>query len=337
MVTGGTGFVGSHTVAALHRAGHDIRLLVRRPEQVPLTFAPHGWAPDDLVLGDVRDHFAVARALQGVDAVVHAAAVFSLDTRRADEVARTNEAATATVLTAAVERGLAPVVHMSSVVALIGGRGGGPDLALGELDLPYATSKRRSEQLARGLQDAGAPVVCIYPGACIGPHDPYLGEQMNRLRWLLRGLFPIWAEGELHHTDVRTVAEVVAAVLGSGRRQGRYVVPGHPLGGPELFETLSRLTGRRLPHVDLPARVVLPFTRALDGAQRHLPPAWRFPADHEATATLVADAHFDDSTARAELGVQAPPLEETLRDCVVWLAEAGHISRRQAGRVLSAR
>jgi nucleoside-diphosphate-sugar epimerase len=337
MVTGGTGFVGSHAVMALHRAGHDVRLLVRRPQQVPVTFAPHGWAPDDVVLGDVRDRAAVARALHGVDAVVHAAAVFSFDPRRADEMARTNEAATETVLTAAVDRGLAPVVHVSSVVVLIGGRGGGPDLALGDLDLPYATSKRRSEQLARRLQDGGAPVVCVYPGACIGPDDPYLGEQMNRLRWVLRGLFPIWAVGELHHSDVRTVAEVVAAVVGGGRRQGRYIVPGHPLGGPELFGTLSRITGRRLPHVDLPARVVLPLTRTVDGAQRHLPPAWHFPADHEGTATLLADAHFDDSATRAELGVGAPPLEETLRDCVVWLADAGHISRRQAGRALPVR
>jgi dihydroflavonol-4-reductase len=337
MVTGGTGFVGSHAVVALHRAGHHVRLLVRRPQQVPATFAPHGWAPHDLVLGDVRDRFAVARALHGVDAVVHAAAVFSFDPRRAGEVAHTNEAATEAVLTAAVERGLAPVVHMSSVVAFIGGRGGGPDLALGDLDLPYATSKRRSEQLARRLQAAGAPVVCVYPGACIGPHDPYLGEQMNRLRWVLRGLFPVWAAGELHHTDVRTVADVVAAVVGDRRRQGRWVVPGHSLGGPELFETLSRLTGRRLPHVDLPAPVVLPLTRAVDSAQRHLPPAWRFPADHEATVTQLAGAHFDGSETRAELGVGAPRLQETLRDCVVWLAEAGHISRRQAGRTLCAR
>ena len=92
LVTGGTGFVGSHAAAALVRAGHDVRLLARRPEQVPVTFAPHGVETGDVVRGDVLDEQAVAGAVRGCDAVVHAAAVFSLDRRDAaklQEVAHT--------------------------------------------------------------------------------------------------------------------------------------------------------------------------------------------------------------------------------------------------------
>jgi len=67
LVTGGSGFVGSHSVKALVEHGHDVRLLVRSP----------GKAPGDVahVVGDVTDRDAVHRALEGCDAVLHAANV----------------------------------------------------------------------------------------------------------------------------------------------------------------------------------------------------------------------------------------------------------------------
>ncbi|MGN6574149.1 MAG: NAD-dependent epimerase/dehydratase family protein [Nocardioides sp.] len=96
LVTGGTGFVGSCLVAGLVEDGHDVRLLVRRPEQVATSLAPYGVEPerlDGVRVGDVLDHDEVTDALDGCDATVHAAAVFSLDSRRAEEMRRTNERA----------------------------------------------------------------------------------------------------------------------------------------------------------------------------------------------------------------------------------------------------
>src|SRR6266536_214253 len=71
LVTGGTGLVGSHTAAAIVRAGHDVRLLVRRPEQVPASLGPLGLEVSDVVVGDVLDERAVSRAVEGCAAVVH--------------------------------------------------------------------------------------------------------------------------------------------------------------------------------------------------------------------------------------------------------------------------
>lgn len=189
-VTGGTGFVGSHIVAALMAAGHDVRLLVRRPEQVPLTFAPHGIEPTDLVVGDVLDADLVARSLDGCDAAVHAAAIFSLRRADAAAVAQTNLAATRTVLDAAVLAGLDPIVYVSSTAALARRGGTTPDLPLGDLPDTYSVSKIEAEKVARAHQAAGAPVVCLYPGGVLGPHDPYLGEQAHRLAWMVRSCFP---------------------------------------------------------------------------------------------------------------------------------------------------
>jgi nucleoside-diphosphate-sugar epimerase len=86
LVTGGTGFVGSHSVKALVDAGHEVRLLVRAPERIAPALAPLGLDGADHVVGDVIDAAAVERALDGCDAVLHAANVYRLDSRAAREM-----------------------------------------------------------------------------------------------------------------------------------------------------------------------------------------------------------------------------------------------------------
>lgn len=327
-VTGGTGFVGSHIVVALVAAGHDVRLLVRRPEQVPTTFAPHGISPSDLVVGDVRDSELVARAIDGCDAVVHAAAVFSLRRGDAKTVVQTNAAATRTVLDAAVAAGADPVVHVSSTVALTRRDGSGPDLPLGDQDDAYARSKLESERIARELQDAGAPVVSVYPGGVLGPHDPYLGEQGNRLAWTVRGLFPVWPRGGSHTVDVRDVAATVAACVEPGRGPRRYVVPGAHVDGDLYYSAIASTIGRRRPHVEPPARVVRALCLSMLPLNAVLPRRWYYPADADAVALYERDTRFDDSPARTELGVAPRPFQQSLRDTVAWLVEAGHLPPR---------
>ena len=90
LVTGGTGFVGSHTVAALIAAGHEVRLLVRSPDRIAPALRPLGVTERlDHLVGDVTDPSSVARALEDCDAVVHAASVYNLDARAYQAIART--------------------------------------------------------------------------------------------------------------------------------------------------------------------------------------------------------------------------------------------------------
>lgn len=336
LVTGGTGFVGSHVVLALLDRGHEVRLLARRRDQVARTFAPHGRTLDDVVVGDVLDHDAVGRALDGCDAVVHAAAVFSFDPRRSREMLDTNAAATRLVTDAALERGCDPVVHVSSTVTLVRRGGSSPDLPLGDLDLPYSRSKIGSEQVAREHQALGRPVVTVYPGAVYGPHDPYLGEQTRRLTWMARGLFPLWPRGGMHVVDVRDVAAVVAALVEPGRGPRRYVVPGHFATGKEIYGAVSAAVGRRRPFITMPAAVASVSTRAIDALQARLPARWRYPADREGAEVCLRDTAFDTTPAEQDLGVAARPFADSVRDTIAWMVDAGHLPERyrpaRAGR-----
>jgi len=333
LVTGGTGFVGSHTVAALAAGGHEIRLLVRSPDRIAPALRPLGLAESfDHVVGDVTDRGSVERALDGCDAVLHAAAVYSLDSREYRRIARTNLRGAETVLDAAVRHGCDPVVHVSSVVALLQRRATVTvDSPLSTVPGVYVQSKVASEAVARRLQDDGAPIVIVHPGGVLGPHDPHLGDLVHRLRNVLRGRYPTWPSGGYHQVDVRDVAKLHAAVMVPGAGPRRYIVPGHHVDGRTMFRTLQTLTGRRLPHVILPAQMMLPFSWMATVAQRALPV--HLPAEYEGVVLHKYDTRFDDSPAREELGVQPRPLVDTYRDTVRWLYHAGQLTAGQAGIV----
>jgi dihydroflavonol-4-reductase len=121
LVTGGTGFVGSHTVAALVQGGHEVRLLVRAVHRVAPAVAPLGLqaADLDIAVGDVTDPEAVQRAVQGCQAVVYAGSVYSFDTRAARRIRQVNVRGTDLVLGVAHRAGLDPIVYVSSVAALL--------------------------------------------------------------------------------------------------------------------------------------------------------------------------------------------------------------------------
>ena len=74
MVTGGTGFAGSHTVRQFIEQGHSLRLLVRDADKVRRVFDPLGigFPAEDIIVGDIGDPEAVDRAMQGCDVDVYA-------------------------------------------------------------------------------------------------------------------------------------------------------------------------------------------------------------------------------------------------------------------------
>lgn len=162
LVAGAAGFVGCHVAAALTGAGHDVRALVRSHARLEGALAPLGVSLDDVavVLGDVTDRDAVTTAVEGCEAVIHAASVYSFDPRRAAEMAATNVDGTENVLRAAVGVGCDPVINISTAQTFWPTDdpiGDDPPLSP-EQGMPYSDSKKRAEAIARRWQAEGAPV-----------------------------------------------------------------------------------------------------------------------------------------------------------------------------------
>ena len=327
LVTGGTGYVGSHAVAALTQAGHRVRVLARSPDRVVAALAPLGVSGVETSIGDVTDPVAVEGALDGCQAVLHAASVFSMDPRRAGEMRAVNVRGTETVLGAAHRNGLDPIVHVSSELALLPPAQGQlltPDSPVRQVNWPYSRSKADSELVARRYQDAGAPVVSVMPAAMWGPHDPHFGEGVTLATNVLKRRVPVVPPGGMHIADVRDVAATLVAVMEPGRGQRRYLFGGHYISMPDLVRTLADLSDRRLPCIALPPRFLAAFGRAADTAQRHL--RAQLPWTGEGIWVLNCAARCDDSKARNALSVEPRPLRETFADTIRWLVEVGRLS-----------
>ena len=125
LVTGGAGFIGSHVVAAAREAGHEVRVL----DALLAAVHPAGGMPAlpdgvELLVGDVRDAATVDRALQGIDAVCHQAAMVGLgvDVQDMPEYAGINELGTAVLLAAMARADVGRLVLASSMVVYGEGR-----------------------------------------------------------------------------------------------------------------------------------------------------------------------------------------------------------------------
>ncbi|MCV2489357.1 NAD-dependent epimerase/dehydratase family protein [Geodermatophilus sp. YIM 151500] len=324
LVTGGTGYVGAHSVRALVAAGHDVRLLVRDPGRIRPALDPLGVDPPEHVSGDVTDPAAVRRALDGCEAVLHAANVYALDSRRAREMAEVNVHGTELVLRTAHDIGLDPILHVSSYVALLPPPDGRPlsaDSPVGRPAGPYSSTKAAAERVARRLQEEGAPVVVTNPGGVWGPHDPHLGDTARVAVRMLHGRLPVLPPGPMAVVDVRDVAAAHAAAMTPRRGPRRYLLVAEDVPFADLVGMVRRATGRRIPGLVLP----LPVARPLIGARR------RVPGSLEGPWYALQHARCDSSATVRELGVALRPAEESVRDTLRWLVQAGHVPARLAG------
>lgn len=325
LVTGGTGFVGSHTVKSLQDRGHEVRLLVRNPARIGPALDPLGAGPVDHVVGDVTDADAVRKALKGCDAVVHGASVYSNDIRRGPEIRATNMAGAQAVLGSAVEMGLDPIVHVSSYVALVekGRRVLTEETQPGKSRWPYPTSKSEQEAYARELQAAGAPVVITNPGSVWGPYDPHEGESTVYAWQFARGLTPFVPRGGINVVHVDDVAAAHAAAMEPGKGPRRYLLGGPYIPIRDLMRLVQKEAGVWRPRIPMPNAVGYGLGAGLTPLQRVLP--FRLPIDPGSTWLLYCDCRTDNGRAERELGITFRPVEESVRDQVRWQKAAGRL------------
>lgn len=300
LVTGASGFLGQATAAAVRDAGHEVRTFQRRPSGVP--------GVRD-VAGTMTDDAAVARAVDGVEAVVHLAAKVSLAGDPAD-FARVNIEGTRSLLQAARAAGVGRFVFVSSPSvahtgsSLVGADAGPaePSRARGD----YARTKAAAELLAL---DADAPdfaVVAVRPHLVWGPGDTQLvGRIVERAR---AGRLPLLDSGaaliDTLYVDNAATAMVAAfeRVTDDGVHGNAYVVTnGEPRPVADLFAGICTASGVRPPQWHVPAAVARAAGSVVEAVWRvrpgeDEPPMTRFLAEQLSTAHW-----FDQRRTRQDL------------------------------------
>lgn len=255
LVTGGSGFIGGHVVAALRevvaprKSGSSgtpprARLLLREPASPPPGAGPaDGALATDVVRADLADPSSLHGVCDGIDVVLHCASHIGDDERRTETV---NDHGTRALVAEATRAGVARVVYVST--AAVYGRGPFTGVPVGEL--PYAPASPTSGSRAaaeRHVLDAGG--VVLRPHLVLGAGD----------RWVvpgLVGLLGLLSAGLKGCTARHSVVDVRAlgrAVVAAGLSQDRDLAGAHHVNHPEpvdlsfLLHTVADRLGLHLP------------------------------------------------------------------------------------------
>ncbi|MBJ8347986.1 SDR family NAD(P)-dependent oxidoreductase [Antrihabitans sp. YC2-6] len=326
LVTGGTGFVGGWTAKAVVDAGHEVRFLVRDPLRLGTSVAKLGVDPGSYAVGDITDKASVEAALDGCDALVHCAALVATDPRQAERMLTTNLDGARNVLGTAVELGLDPIVHVSSITAIFT-----PEIDEFRADLPvaggtdgYGRSKAAVETYARGLQDAGAPVSITYPGMVLGPPvGDQFGEAADGVSAAVQmGVIPGRNAGWTV-VDVRDLANLHAALLEPGMGPRRYMAGGPRLDVDEIAAMLSDVTDTTVRSVPVPDTLLRGLGKIADIVDRFVP--FQTPVTEAGMQYYTHMPPSDDEPSKRELGIHYRDTRETLADTVAGLRTFGRL------------
>ncbi len=320
LVTGGTGFLGEHVVAALRAAGKPVRVLARTRSPVLEDLGA------ELIRGDVTSGGELAQAMEGVGGVFHLAGIVSRDPDDSQRMMRTHVDGTRRVLEAMAAAHVPRLVLAStSGTIAVSKRDEVLDETAGSTEelvagWPYYVSKIYQERLAFELgKQHGIEVVSVNPSLLLGPGDRRLSSTGD-VRKFLRGHIPTIPRGGINFVDARDAADATVNALERGRSGERYLLGGPNWTMKEFFGRLSRVGNVRGPFLKIPSRLDK-LARAGASVVEHV---YRSrgkepPIDRVSVEMSEHFWWFDSAKAEAELGFRARDPQLTLVDTVRYL------------------
>ena len=331
LVTGASGFLGSHVARLLAEREDGVRVLVRPSSDLRAL----GDLPVERTTGDLRDAASLDRALAGVDTVFHVAADYRLWAADPAEIYESNVAGTQNLLVAAQRAGVRRFVYTSSVATVAVHRPGrlpdeDVDSRLDEMIGHYKRSKFMAEQEVMGAAGQGAPVVVVNPTTPVGPGDWKPTPTGKLIVDFLNGRMPAYVETGLNVVPVEDAARGHLLAAERGEIGRRYILGGRNMTMREILEALAQATARPAPRVRLPHAVAMAAAYVDTAWSRMLGRAPRIPI--EGVRMSRHRMFVDASRAPRELGFSAGPAEEALARAVRWYEENGYVASRGVAR-----
>jgi dihydroflavonol-4-reductase len=345
LVTGATGFLGSHVARVLAEQGAELRLLVRPTSDLRNL--------DDLknadrVEGDLRDAASISRVLSGCDVAFHVAADYRLWVRDPDEMYRSNVEGTRSLLEGARKQGVRRVVYTSSV-ATMGftsnhaaaelrsawtGEGARPHtsavadeespVSLADMIGHYKRSKFMAEQVAVEAARSGVDVVIVNPTTPIGERDIKPTPTGRIVLDFLKRKFPAYVETGLNLVDATECARGHVLALEKGRSGERYILGGENLTLKQILDRLAAITGLKSPTLKLP--YVFAFAT---GVVDEMVTGRILGREPRATIDAVRMGRkmmfVSSAKAERELGWRTVPVDGALRRSVDWFRGNGYV------------
>lgn len=311
LVTGATGFVGSHLTRRLAAEGHAVRILRRDRSRLEAL----GDCPFEEMIGDITDATAVDRAVAGCDVVIHSAALIQYWVRRDAEQSAINVEGTRHVVHAALQHRVQRLIHVSSIAAIGYDPSGGladetTPYNLGPFRNNYCNTKYAAELVVREGVRQGLDAVIVNPGTIYGPGD-------RRRLGYIRGLMsPVTTHGGTAVVDVEDVVEGILRAWRHGRTGERYIFIAENISFREIGRQLARLCNRHGPRVAVPTVILHLVAAVSDRWARCTRRPPRLTPSMARMANL--QIYFSNAKACRELGLTFRPFADTAARTMAW-------------------
>jgi nucleoside-diphosphate-sugar epimerase len=320
LLTGATGFVGSHVAAAFARAGFAVRALARSPERAS-GLAAYGF---DVVLGSLEDAAVIHRACQGIDVVAHLAAL--THARTDAEYEEVNVAGTRRLLEAALAADPRPrrFVYLSSLAAAgpcIDGRG----VSAGDEPRPltaYGRSKLAGEIVLQEAPDS-LEVAILRAPAVYGPRDTDLFHFFRIARF---GVIPVptGPARRLQMVHVEDLAAALVRAIEADSASGVYHIAERSMyTWEEIGRMVGAAVGRQVRVLRVPGGLISGLAAVSEWTAGLAGRSSIFNRD-KAREMLAPGWLCETESAKADLGYEAAiSLADGLRDTARWYREEG--------------
>lgn len=321
LITGGTGFLGTHLVRQLIDDGaKNLRVMAT---STPAWLAELGV---ETVEGSVLKAEDVKRAVDGVSEIYHLAGRVSRDSDDAREMYAVHVDGTRLLCEAALEAGVKSIVLASSsgTLAVTDDKDVVPNEQWPQpLDIisrwPYYASKFYQERVAlEHLNGTNTRLVIMNPSLLLGPGDERLSSTKVVLDFMARKIAAM-PSGGLSFVDVRDAASAFRAAMQRGRHGERYLLGAANWTFERFFGRLERLTKIAPPRFSFPSRVAVVGSQVVSALYKH----WKLASPIEPSAVEMAEYfwYLDSSKAEKELGFAPRDPGETLQETVVYVRE----------------
>jgi dihydroflavonol-4-reductase len=322
LLTGADGFLGSHITRELLATGYAVRIFVLSGR---MTSTLNGLSLERFE-GNLLDTKDVMKAVEGCDAVIHAAASTSVWPARNPMVNRVNIEGTRHIISACLHHKVQRLVYVGTASSFGFGSKTKPGdenrpYASGKYALDYVDSKYEAQKLVlKAVSDNQLPAVIVNPCFMFGAYDsqPSSGAMIVAV---CKGKVPGYTTGGRNYIYVKDVANGVANALKKGKTGECYILGNENLTYQEVFKMIAEITKSRTPSVRIPSAITKGyglFNSAVSKA-RGKPPILSYPLARIA----CEEQYYSPAKAIRELSLHQTPLRIAIQESFDWL-KANH-------------
>ena len=321
-ITGAAGHLGSAIVPELIKRNHSVKALVKGDDRSLKMF------PVEIIEGDLLNPGTLHTLLKGSDALIHCAALISVNGDPHGMVHTTNVEGTKILMETAKHCGIKRVVHTSSIHAY----NQRPTLQLlnenselvNEKAFAYDRSKKAGQHIALSFNGPAMEVLVVNPTSIIGPYDYKPSKVGKVIIDLYTGRLPFVFDGGFNFCDVRDVANAIVNGLTMGMPGENYLLSGKWHSLRQLAALLAAASGKKIKPFAFPAfvgKAGLPFVKSIAYIKKKEPLYTIEALD----AIFAGNKCIISSKAMEQLAYTTRPLQQTLSDAFHWFKNNGYL------------